>query len=80
MNLICPECRASMQTSLVRIIKQDKNIERPDIFWDELGDKHIHSSQWNKEYYLCSKGHTWSKVYYPPVCLVCRWNYRTADP
>ena len=80
MNIKCPQCVETKQLSITRIEKQDKNIERPDIFWDEAGDKHVHSSNWNKEYYRCSNGHTWATVYYPARCPVCGWNYKEADP
>jgi len=80
MKILCPNCVETKQLSVTRIVKQDKNIDQPEIFWDEVGDKHVHSSNWNKEYYVCSNGHSWDTLYYPPPCVVCGWSYKTADP
>ncbi len=80
MKILCPHCVDTDQLSITRIIKQNKNVDQPDIFWDEVGNKHIHSPNWNKEYYSCSKGHIWDVLYYPPCCRECGWNYREADP
>ncbi len=80
MKLLCSQCQENNLLSITRIVKQDKNIEQSDIFWDEAGDKHIHSANWNKEYYVCSNGHSWDILYYPPCCRVCGWSFRNADP
>lgn len=80
MKILCPQCQETKQLSITKIVKQDKNIDQPEIFWDEAGNKHIHSPNWNKEYYRCSNGHSWSSIYWPPSCIECGWSFRDSDP
>ena len=74
MKIVCPECKKIEQRSEVRIYRQIKGTDvMPDIYFDESGNKHIHSYSFNHEFYRCSNGHKWDETFYPPPCPTCSW-------
>jgi hypothetical protein len=57
--MLCPQCQASGQRSIVRVERTGTpdQKQQTDVFWDEAGDHHSHNPNIVVTEYKCSNGH-----------------------
>lgn len=62
MKIICPACRAQQSASRSHEAQTRKIDGVRDVYWDGIGDEHVHDHSWVERDFVCSALHSFTIV------------------